>query len=386
LDLEGISGANTNKDMERQHLILAIASFLVALAWIPHRADATASLKLSVASHPRLQDRTAEMMAMIRMVDVADRNLNEWIPTFERSWEAYQAKTTKEPKKWYCQKYADLEKDLANLISQAGLVRQGIHAKRTQINQIKDILSNTELNGKSGLHCEADSEEPICEILASMESVNDQEELQLDRYLAAIENEEINVARYVCNCEMDAWSEYDACSKTCGQGTHKRTREIKWNLRNGGNPCPPAEETKSCEDQCCPVDCVYGKWGPWSACDEKCDGKEHLIERTRHVVTPTICGGKTCEEVYKGEGKTQSKPCNILQVKADKVIEWEGKISALEGQLHELKGKYCSPNPCEHSTTCTIGEVTDKESGFKHPVAQCNCGDKYTGNWCGTAV
>merc|ERR1711862_112819 len=108
-----------------------------ALAWIPNQADATEGLKLGVASHPALQERAEEMMAMIRMGDVADRDLIQWIPAFKSSWTAYQAKTTKEPKIWYCKKWEQLNTDLTYLHRQIALVRAGITAKRSQLQAIR---------------------------------------------------------------------------------------------------------------------------------------------------------------------------------------------------------------------------------------------------------
>jgi len=381
----GSQGPTHSRTMERLHLALAVASCLVALAWIPHRADATASLKLGVSSHPELQERAAEMMAIIRMVDASDRNLITWVPQFKTGWSEYKHKVHKDPETWYCQKFKQLQEDLTNLIGQIKLIRSGIAAKRAQLQDIRDILSNSQLNGKSGLHCDKGSTEAICEILDKLDKDNDQEEAELNTEEQAIAKEEINVENYSCNCKMNQWENWGKCSATCGQGTHKRTRKVMWELRNGGNACPEDEEVRPCTDQCCAVDCVYSEWAPWTDCPEKCDGKVHKISRVRVTKTPMACGGKTCLQVDPA-GFKEEKDCEILQVKANIVRDWERNITKLETQLKTLKGKFCDPNPCEHSTVCKVGEATDKATGLKHPVSECQCGTDYTGPWCGQSV
>merc|ERR1711951_246070 len=72
------------------------------------------------------------------------------------------------------------QEDLTNLIGQIKLIRSGIAAKRAQLKDIRDILSNSQLNGKSGLHCDKGSTEAICEILDKLDKDNDQEEAELN--------------------------------------------------------------------------------------------------------------------------------------------------------------------------------------------------------------
>lgn len=48
------------------------------------------------------------------------------------------------------------------------------------------------------------------------------------------------------SCEVTEWQEWSACSKTCGYGTHMRTRMQLRAPENGGAPCPVLKEEKLC--------------------------------------------------------------------------------------------------------------------------------------------
>ena len=41
------------------------------------------------------------------------------------------------------------------------------------------------------------------------------------------------------NCKVGHWSEWSPCSKTCGIGESKKTREVVRKAKRGGNDCPP---------------------------------------------------------------------------------------------------------------------------------------------------
>lgn len=53
------------------------------------------------------------------------------------------------------------------------------------------------------------------------------------------------------HCHVGAWSEWSACSRSCGIGEMKRTRVILKHARRGGRPCPGLVETKWCGSARC---------------------------------------------------------------------------------------------------------------------------------------
>lgn len=80
------------------------------------------------------------------------------------------------------------------------------------------------------------------------------------------------------DCGYSGWSNWGACSKTCGGGTQTRTRSILQEPKNGGNPCGELEQTQSCNTQGCPVDCV-GKWEWTGPCSSDKRRKKYKITR-----------------------------------------------------------------------------------------------------------
>ena len=96
------------------------------------------------------------------------------------------------------------------------------------------------------------------------------------------------------NCSWNAWTLWGSCqySKgTCGNGTRKRSRSIKVHASCGGTNCRGLNnETTSC-NKCCPRNCVWGSWALWGDCTKTCGSGSHV--RTRNQTTEQYCGG-TC--------------------------------------------------------------------------------------------
>lgn len=48
------------------------------------------------------------------------------------------------------------------------------------------------------------------------------------------------------DCRVGPWSDWSACSKTCGIGEMHRFRKVVRHAKRGGRPCPPLQESKWC--------------------------------------------------------------------------------------------------------------------------------------------
>ena len=72
-----------------------------------------------------------------------------------------------------------------------------------------------------------------------------------------------------------SWGAWSDCTGTCGPGRQSRLYSVTVHAAHGGRPetCdfPDGEgsESRACENQPCPVDCV-GEWGDPSACSATC--------------------------------------------------------------------------------------------------------------------
>jgi hypothetical protein len=123
------------------------------------------------------------------------------------------------------------------------------------------------------------------------------------------------------NCVVSSWSTWQACSATCGYGSHSRSRTIDVNAANGGSACPTAlAETKDCATFSCPIDCKGADWGGWSACSRACgDGTQ---ERTRNILVSANYGGVEC-----AGGSTAERSCNKGPCKMDCQVSGFGNWS-----------------------------------------------------------
>ncbi|XP_065915649.1 mucin-like protein [Dysidea avara] len=101
---------------------------------------------------------------------------------------------------------------------------------------------------------------------------------------------------YTHQCPIDGvwteWSVWGGCSKSCGNGTHTRTRTCV-PPKFGGADCEGVDtETGVCNSHHCPIDGVWSDWSEWSECPVTCGGGIQVWSR---VCTPPQCNGKWCE-------------------------------------------------------------------------------------------
>eukprot|EP00930_Biecheleria_cincta_P087800 TRINITY_DN77039_c0_g1_i1.p1 TRINITY_DN77039_c0_g1~~TRINITY_DN77039_c0_g1_i1.p1 ORF type:complete len:1382 (-),score=243.87 TRINITY_DN77039_c0_g1_i1:209-4354(-) len=123
------------------------------------------------------------------------------------------------------------------------------------------------------------------------------------------------------DCALGDWSHWGSCSKTCGDdGVHLRTRGIKSTAKFGGKECDaPRNATKSCELGPCPVDCVWTDWEPWSYCSKSCNGG--VTSRKRSVKSVATHNGRPCEGSTMEDGACNVEGCP-LDCKWDPWSDW----------------------------------------------------------------
>eukprot|EP00929_Paragymnodinium_shiwhaense_P044464 TRINITY_DN2280_c0_g1_i14.p1 TRINITY_DN2280_c0_g1~~TRINITY_DN2280_c0_g1_i14.p1 ORF type:complete len:884 (-),score=111.02 TRINITY_DN2280_c0_g1_i14:154-2805(-) len=114
-----------------------------------------------------------------------------------------------------------------------------------------------------------------------------------------------------CNieCPVDCageWAQWEACSHSCGEGVKRRRFvAVQDTPRSGGQPCPVPQQ-RQCNDADCEVDCD-GYWGEWGACSTTCQQGSEKGHRmaTFHMTRHRENGGKECPPPY-----TRTEECN----------------------------------------------------------------------------
>ena len=113
------------------------------------------------------------------------------------------------------------------------------------------------------------------------------------------------------NC-VGSFSNWGACSATCGYGTQTRTYTVTTQGAAGGTACPHPNGYQ--EEQTCPnlpacatpVACS-GHWTEWTGCSVGCGGGT----QTREYVVDTAASGGGAACPYTN-GQTQSQACNTM--------------------------------------------------------------------------
>jgi len=311
---------------------IVLLCIVVSLAWTSEaRGSSFGELN---PPHPALVARAPQMEAVMRSVDASDRTTHIWWNELKAEREKYKTKTADEAV--YCSSWEDLLDDLNAHAESVDLVKSGLDALGQQLKAIKDILSNTEYNGKSGLHCDdEDSQEEICKALKDLDETLKKELVDIEADLTEIKAEKHKVETFDCDCKYNEWKDdWSKCLDTttgkvlsCGEGEEHETRDIMWKKRNNGADCDVAlaKRTRKCNAGCCPVNCEWEQWGEWGACPDVCtsDPLDKQQTRDRKIKVAHECGGTPC----KGES-SGTQPCDILQHYKDKIEALEEKCPA----------------------------------------------------------
>jgi len=115
------------------------------------------------------------------------------------------------------------------------------------------------------------------------------------------------------DCKWNSWSEWGACSKSCGGGLRKQSRDSEW-ARFGGAECD-GNDTKSevCNEDDCPIDCQWSAWGAWQNCSKTCNSG--FTSRSRDKFPIESNGGAVC-----AGSSNEQKACNTQGCPRD--CEW----------------------------------------------------------------
>ena len=116
------------------------------------------------------------------------------------------------------------------------------------------------------------------------------------------------------NCQWSPWSKFGDCSKTCGGGFQKRTRKIE-SYRSGTECIGKREHQRECATQCCYNDCYWGSWTHFGECSNSCG--EGTKKRTRQLKPSKKCKSKVC--LSSPQNATETRKCKNIKCAHDSI-------------------------------------------------------------------
>lgn len=117
------------------------------------------------------------------------------------------------------------------------------------------------------------------------------------------------------DCMVTDWTPWEECTEKCGKQYVTRTRMIKRQPENGGKKCPKKlTRRRKCRLPKCPRDCKVTAWSEWSACTATC-GPEAVKERKRGIVKKPRNGGMDCPSLMERQS------CNLPPCNDDKAMK-----------------------------------------------------------------
>ena len=156
------------------------------------------------------------------------------------------------------------------------------------------------------------------------------------------------------DCVVSDWSIFSTCSQTCGGGTHVHTRGILEPSKNNGAACPPLSEILPCNTQPCPIDCVVSDWTDWSLCTETCGGGTKT--RTRNITTPSAYGGDICPVL------SETITCNTRACPVDCVMSNWSSVTNCNvpcGVGYQESNRSIITEPINGGLACPIEQINE---------------------------
>ncbi|CAD7963451.1 unnamed protein product [Amoebophrya sp. A25] len=200
------------------------------------------------------------------------------------------------------------------------------------------------------------------------------------------------------DCTTSQWSEWGACSVTCGAGTQQRSRALVQLPRNNGRTCDLAlDEVRACHLERCrdEQDCTWQDWQPWSGCTVSCGGgsrtRQRLIE---HAPTRggMLCKAQTMNEVEPCKIEPCSSPSDCI---VSKWSDWTPCSATCNGVTYRDRevirdatlGGSCFSTPLKEVGPCNVLECEDgKLAAGGEAATPRDCELSEWGEWSSCSV
>lgn len=106
------------------------------------------------------------------------------------------------------------------------------------------------------------------------------------------EGQDCNIHKCPIHCIVTDYADWEACSRSCGNGIQFKRRTVSQDAAFSGQECPPLTDTRSCHTVPCPDDCVLSDWSGYNVCSKSCG--MGFQTKTRTVVRDAAEGGQAC--------------------------------------------------------------------------------------------
>jgi len=183
------------------------------------------------------------------------------------------------------------------------------------------------------------------------------------------------------DCDMEPWSDWTGCTKTCDQGFQGRERKILTHPDHGGAACESktpggaawTSDARFCNEQCCPVDCEMTNFNEWSTCSDDCHANNATAaprrSRSRSVITAMSCLGKPCDSL------DESELCNTHQCPINCVLSaWSDYSSCSKtcgtGGI-QIRTRYILVDPVHNGTSCEALEMNTTCANISQCPSHC---------------
>merc|ERR1712029_343033 len=300
--------------------------------------------------------------------DATDRELYQYWGDFRDQEKIFNENFDK----WIC---TENETELRAIHSEMDrLVQKALGAldsKQMQLKELYQILhhenyTDTALaKGKDNIteECEA-----LDKYITKANETAQEEKKELDVHEVEVIDYKFKIDNHTCPCVLATWSGWSVCSKTCKAGTQRRTRSVETNVRNV--PCEDTSETATCNDVCCPVDCVWGAWQAWPACPSGCPVggglQEKFRQRTKSI--NASCSGKECEgEPFEKDSCSREEEC--LKEHNDVLKELQlatDSKNQCEKDFQEFKRRFAEPDYYPKGPQTNVPISTVLAGGWKN--------------------
>ena len=108
------------------------------------------------------------------------------------------------------------------------------------------------------------------------------------------------------DCKAGAWSAWSKCDATCNGGTQSKKRKIIQPALNGGRGCGFISLNRQCNTKPCAVQCKLSTWSEFTACSKSCGGGAK--ERKRAVLVKPSSGGAGASHSFSFLNKLSRPP------------------------------------------------------------------------------